>query len=85
MATRVAALGHHDRDAPVMVAQAFADSGDASRWPETPRLLVPHPSPSIVRAVLDDPRMEGKLPPSFSPTVEPAGLSAAVRRLLGRQ
>lgn len=74
-----------DRDAPVRVAQAFLVTDDASAWPEIPRLLVPHPSPPNVRAVLQDPRMEGKLPLSLTPGVEPTGLSWLVRWGLGRQ
>ena len=74
-----------DRDAPVRLIQAFQKTGNVAVFAGQPRLLVPHPNPETsVRAVLADPRMRGKLPPSLQ-SAEPMGpLSRAVRWLLGR-
>lgn len=74
-----------DRDAPVRIAQAYQTTGDASGWARLPRLLVPHPNPESVHAVLHDPRLRGALPPSLQPERPPGPLSRAVRTLLGRQ
>ena len=73
-----------DRDAPVRLALAFQQSGDARVFAGQPPILTPHPHPESVRSVLQDPRMRGALPPSFQPG-EPMGpLSRAVRAVLGR-
>ena len=73
-----------NREAPVRLAVAFQTSGDPAVFDGQPRLLVPHPNLDVVKAVLADPRMRGKLPPSFQPE-EPRGLfSRAVRWVLGR-
>jgi hypothetical protein len=73
-----------DREAPVRLVQAFQQSGSADVFAGQPRLLVPHPDPETVRAVLADPRLAGRLPPSLQPG-RPAGpLSRATRQLLGR-
>ena len=73
-----------DRAAPVRLLQEFQRTGDAAVFAGQPRLLVPHPNPEVVRAVLQDPRMRGVLPPSLQPD-EPMGpLSRAVRGGLGR-
>ena len=73
-----------DRDAPVRLAVAFQRSGDAAVFEGQPLLLVPHPNPESVRAVLNDPRMRGALPPSLQPERPLGPLSRAVRSLLGR-
>jgi hypothetical protein len=73
-----------DRDAPVRLAVAFQRSGDAAVFAGQPKLLVPHPNPAAVRAVLTDPRLRGALPPSFQPGQPMGPLSRAVRSLLGR-
>ena len=73
-----------DREAPVRLIQEFQRTGNAAVFAGQPRLLVPHPNPESVRAVLQDPRMRGVLPPSLQPD-EPMGpLSRAVRGGLGR-
>jgi hypothetical protein len=71
--------------APVRVARAFQATGDPAVFAGQPRLLVPHPNPEAVRAVLNDPRMQGALPPSLQPGRPMGPLSRAVRWLLGRQ
>lgn len=73
-----------DRDAPVRLAVAFQKSGDAAVLAGQPRLLVPHPNPESVRAVLADERLRGALPPSLQPDREKGPLSRAARWLLGR-
>ncbi len=73
-----------DREAPVRLAVAFQRSGDAAVFAGQPRLLVPHPNPESVRAVLDDPRMRGGLPPSLQPERPLGPWSRAVRWVLGR-
>ena len=74
-----------DRAAPVRLAVAFQQSGDAAVFAGQPKLLVPHPNPATVRAVLTDPRLRGVLPPSFQPGQPMGPLSRGVRVLLGRQ
>jgi len=56
-----------DREAPVMTVVAFQRTGDASGWSRLPRLYAPHPDPRVVQAVLADPRLHGRLPPSLQP------------------
>ena len=73
-----------DRDAPVRLVRAFQRTGDAAVFTGQPRLLVPHPNPESVRAVLADPRMQGALPPSLQPDRPMGPLSRGVRWLLGR-
>ncbi len=73
-----------DREAPVRLAVAFQRTGDAAVFAGQPRLLVPHPNPESVRAVLTDERMRGVLPPSFQPERPMGPLSRAVRAVLGR-
>ena len=73
-----------DREAPVRLAVAFQRSGDAAVFAGQPRLLVPHPNPESVRAVLDDPRLRGALPPSLQPERPLGPWSRAVRWMLGR-
>ncbi|HEY8994181.1 MAG TPA: hypothetical protein VIM71_05950, partial [Lacunisphaera sp.] len=73
-----------DREAPVRLVQAFQRTGDAGVFAGQPRLLVPHPNPESVRAVLADPRMRGALPPSLQPDQPMGPLSRGVRKVLGR-
>ena len=74
-----------DREAPVRLVRAFQTTGNAAVFEGQPLLLVPHPNPSAVRAVLDDPRMKGALPPSLQPEQPMGPLSRAARWLLGHQ
>jgi len=73
-----------DRDAPVRLAVAYQRSGDAAVFAGQARLLVPHPNPESVRAVLNDERMRGALPPSLQAEWPMGGLSRGVRAVLGR-
>ena len=73
-----------DRDAPVRLAVKFQATGDAAVFAGQPRLLVPHPDLDAVRAVLGDPRMAGRLPPSLQPDKPMGPLSRAARWVLGR-
>ena len=73
-----------DRLAPVRLAVAFQASGDATVFAGQPRLYVPHPNPESILTVLHDPRMLGRLPPSFQPNRPMGPLSRAVRALLGQ-
>ena len=73
-----------DRDAPVRLAVEFQRTGDARGFAGQPAILTPHPNPESVRAVLDDRRMRGALPPSFQPGQPMGPLSHAVRAVLGR-
>ncbi|MDB6169779.1 MAG: hypothetical protein JWM88_2643 [Verrucomicrobia bacterium] len=73
-----------DRDAPVVLAVRFQEKRDAAVFNGKPLLYIPERNLGTVAAVLDDPRLRGRLPPSFQPG-EPMGpLSRAVRWLLGR-
>jgi hypothetical protein len=74
-----------DREAPVRLIRAFQMTGDASIFEHQPRLLVPHPNSDVVRAVLNDPRLEGALPPSLQPEKPQGPLSRAARDLFGHQ
>lgn len=73
-----------DREAPVKLVRIFQESGMAAVFAGQPRLLVPHPDPETVHAVLSDPRLAGRLPPSLQPEDPPGPLSRATRTLLGR-
>jgi hypothetical protein len=73
-----------DREAPVRLMRAYQASRDAAVFTGQPLLLVPHPNLAVVRAVLDDPRMKGALPPSMQPEQPMGPLSRAVRWTLGR-
>lgn len=73
-----------DREAPVQLVRAFQASGNPAVFAGQPRLLVPHPDPEVVRAVLHDPRLQGRLPPSLQPERPLGPLSRAARALLGR-
>lgn len=74
-----------DREAPVRLLREFQRTGDAAVFAGQPRLLVPAPDLGLVRAVLEDPRMRGKLPPSLQPERPMGPLSRGVRLLLERQ
>lgn len=72
-----------DREAPVRLIRAFQASGDPAVFTGQPLLLVPSPNLGSVRAVLEDPRLRGRLPPSLQPA-EPLGpLSRGARGVLG--
>jgi hypothetical protein len=73
-----------DRDAPVRLVREFQRTGDAAVFAGQPRLLVPHPNPESVRAVLQDSRMRGVLPPSLQPEQPRGPLSRGVRGVIGR-
>lgn len=73
-----------DRDAPVQLMQRFQRTGDANVFVGQARLLVPHPHLGSVQRVLDDPRMQGALPPSLQPETPLGPVSRIVRRLMGR-
>lgn len=71
-----------DREAPVRLVRAFQTTGNAAVFTDQPLLLVPHPNPEAVRAVLADPRLLGALPPSLQPETPQGPLSRATRWLL---
>lgn len=73
-----------DREAPVRLAVVFQRSGDPAVYAAQPRILVPSPNLELVSAVLKDPRLQGKLPPSLQPERPTGPLSRAARWLLGR-
>lgn len=73
-----------DREAPVRLTREFQRTGDPAVFAGQPRLLVPHPDPEVVRGVLEDPRLQGRLPPSLQPDQPMGPLSRGVRRVLGR-
>ena len=73
-----------DREAPVRLVREFQLTRDPAVFAGQPRLLVPHPQPAVVLAVLEDPRLQGHLPPSLQPGRPLGPLSRAVRTLLGR-
>jgi hypothetical protein len=74
-----------DREAPVRLAVALQQSGDPAILAGQPRLLSPHPNPAIVLAVLHDPRLRGRLPPSLQPGRPLGAASRWTRAILGRQ
>ncbi len=71
-----------DREAPVRLMVKFQATNDPRVFEGQPRLYVPHPNLESVRAVLNDPRMRGRLPPSLQPERPMGPLSRAVRVLL---
>lgn len=85
MARRVIIPRARDREAPIRLAIAFQRSGDVTVFENQPRLLVPHPNPTSLTAVLNDPRLAGALPPSLQPNRPLGPLSRVVRRLLGHR
>jgi hypothetical protein len=72
-----------DRAAPVRLLRAYQETGDAMVFAGRPRVLVPHPQPAAVRAVLADPRLRGALPPSLQPERPLGPLSRTVRAVVG--
>ncbi len=74
-----------DREAPVRLIQAFQRTGDPVVFRGQPRLLIPHPNLESVRAVLEDPRLQGVLPPSLQPDQPVGPLSRFVRWGLRRE
>jgi len=74
----------HDREAPVRLLREFQLTGDPAVYAGQPRLLRPHPDLPVVQAVLQDPRLQGRLPPSLQPERPTGPLSRAARGLLGR-
>lgn len=74
-----------DREAPIRILRAFQASRDPAVFSGQPLLLVPHPNLESVRAVLEDPRLRGSLPPSLQPAEPLGALSRAARLLLGHQ
>jgi hypothetical protein len=73
-----------DRDAPVRLVQEFQRTARPGVFAGQPRLLVPHPDPAVVQAVLADPRLKDALPPSLQPERPMGPLSRGVRQVLGR-
>jgi len=73
-----------DPDYPVRLAVEFQRTGDAAVFVGQPLYYHPHPNPEVVKAVLNDPRMKGALPPSFQPERLLGPLSRVVRSLLRR-
>jgi hypothetical protein len=71
-----------DRDAPVRYAIAFQKTRDAAVFNGQPLLYVPNRNLGTVVAVLDDPRLRGKLPPSLQPQVGLGPLSRFTRWIL---
>lgn len=71
-----------ERERPAQLTRRFQRTGDDSVYAGQPRLFVPHPNLAVVQAVLADPRLAGRLPPSLQPDQTPGPLSHAVRRLL---
>jgi hypothetical protein len=72
------------RAAPGGSEQAFQASHDPAVFVGQPRLLVAHPNPESIRAVLADPRLRGALPPSLQPEAPMGPVSRVVRPVLGR-
>ncbi len=73
-----------DREAPVRLLRTFQREGNPAVFAGQPRLLVPAPNLPSVREVLDDPKMQGALPPSLQPERPMGPLSRAARFALGR-
>ncbi len=74
-----------DREAPVRLMRAFQATRDAAVFAGQPLLLVPHPNPAAVQAVLDDQRLKGALPPSLQPGQPMGPLSRVLRPGVGRR
>ncbi len=72
------------REAPVLLAVAFQQTRDPRVFEGRWRTILPHVNAGSVAAVLDDPRMEGALPPSLQPERPRGPLSRWTRVLLGR-
>ena len=73
-----------DREAPVRLLREFQLTHNPAVFAGQPRLLIAHPYPPAVQAVLQDPRMQGHLPPSLQPGRPMGPLSRAARAVLGR-
>jgi hypothetical protein len=82
--TRLVLPRWRDPDGPVRAAVAFQRTHDFSVFVGQPLLYLPDPNRETLIAVLDDPRMQGRLPPSLQPAETMGPWSKAVRRLLGR-
>ena len=54
-----------DREAPIEMMRAFQVTGDESIFEGAPKLYRPYPDLGVVREVLADERMQGRLPPSL--------------------
>ena len=74
-----------DREAPTRLAREFQTTGNPAVFDGKPLLLVPHPNSEAGRAVLNDPRLRGALPPSLQPEWPMGPLSRGVRAMLGHQ
>lgn len=74
----------HDRAAPERLAREYQISRNPAVFAGQPRLLIPYSYLGAIQAVLDDPRLQGKLPPTFQPERPQGPLSRAVRWVLGR-
>ncbi len=85
MVRRVIVPRTRDRAAPERLVRRYQQTRGPAVFAGQPRLLVPHPNLASVAAVLDDPRMRGRLPPSLQPERPVGALSRAARVLLGRQ
>ncbi|MDB6092579.1 MAG: hypothetical protein JWM32_141 [Verrucomicrobia bacterium] len=68
-----------DRNAPERLMAQWQQSRDPSVFAGQPRLYVPAENLAIVAAVVDDPRMRGRLPPSLQPAREQGFLSRMMR------
>ena len=84
MLRRVILPWAEDRAARVRLVREFQQTGRAEVIAGQLRLLVPHPNPETERAVLNDPRMAARLPPSLQPERPMGPLSRVGRWLLGR-
>jgi hypothetical protein len=62
-----------DSAAPVWLGREFQRTGRAEVFAGQPRLMVPHPNPESVRAVLNDPRMAVVAGALVGVVVAPAG------------
>jgi hypothetical protein len=73
-----------DRLEPVRLAVAFQRSGDWRVFLGHWRLYIPCVNLETMLAVLHDPRLQGRLPPSLQPERPMGPLSRVVRPLLGQ-
>ena len=72
------------REQSAQLMRNFQQTRDPAVFAGQPRLLVPHPTLGSMEVVLDDPRMNGALPPSLQPEKPMGPLSRGVRWLLRR-
>ncbi|MBK9990391.1 MAG: hypothetical protein IPP19_06580 [Verrucomicrobia bacterium] len=68
-----------DREAPVRLAVSYQYTRDPVVFIGQPKFYVPHPNFQTVDSVLNDPRLAGRLPPSFQPSEELGWISAIAR------